>query len=73
MSNVEHPSHYNHGIEAIKIIESWDLNFHIGNVIKYALRAPHKGNEIEDLEKALFYLTRHLGNIRQQQTTKESQ
>ena len=32
---VNHPSHYNQGIEAIEIIESWDLNFSLGNAIKY--------------------------------------
>ena len=64
MSNVDHPKHYNEGIEAIEVIESWDLNFHVGNVIKYMLRAPHKGAEIQDLEKAKWYLDRHLENIK---------
>lgn len=66
MSNVDHPKHYNEGIEAIEVIESWDLNFHVGNVIKYMLRAPHKGAEIQDLEKAKWYLDRHLENIKKQ-------
>ena len=66
MSNVDHPKHYNKGIEAIEVIESWDLNFHVGNVIKYMLRAPHKGAEIQDLEKAKWYLDRHLENIKKQ-------
>ena len=65
MSNsVDHPKHYNEGVEAIDVIESWDLNFHVGNVIKYMLRAPHKGEEIQDLEKAKWYLDRHIENIR---------
>lgn len=63
-NNVDHPNHYNEGIEAIDVIESWDLNFHVGNVIKYMLRAPHKGEEIQDLEKAKWYLDRHLENVR---------
>ena len=58
--NVSHPSHYNQGIEAIDIIESWGLNFSLGNVIKYTLRAPYKGKEIEDLEKAKWYLEREI-------------
>ena len=33
----------------------WDLNFNVGNVIKYMLRAPHKGEQIQDLEKAKWY------------------
>ena len=62
-NNVDHPNHYNEGIEAIDVIESWGLNFHVGNVIKYMLRAPHKGEEIQDLEKAKWYLDRHLENV----------
>ena len=58
--NVSHPSHYNQGIEAIDVIESWGLNFSLGNVIKYTLRAPYKGKEIEDLEKAKWYLEREI-------------
>ena len=34
-NNVDHPKHYNEGLEAIDVIESWDLNFNVGNVIKY--------------------------------------
>ena len=63
MSNVDHPKHYNEGIEAIEVIESWHLNFNVGNVIKYMLRSPHKGAEIEDIKKAKWYLDRHLENI----------
>jgi len=65
MNNVNHPVHYNKGsIEAIDIIEDWDLNFSVGNVIKYMLRAPHKGEELEDLEKAKWYLERHIKNVK---------
>ena len=64
MSNVEHPIHYNKGIEAIDIIESWDLNFSLGNVIKYTLRAPYKNNELEDLEKAKWYLEREIKRLK---------
>ncbi len=63
-NNVDHPKHYNEGLEAIDVIESWDLNFNVGNVIKYMLRAPHKGDEVQDLEKAKWYLDRHLENIK---------
>ena len=59
MSKVNHPNHYNIGkIEVLDVIEEWNLGFHEGNVLKYLLRAPYKGNEIEDLEKALWYLDR---------------
>jgi len=66
-NNVDHPNHYNEGIEAIDVIESWDLNFNVGNVIKYMLRAPFKGEQIQDLEKAKWYLDRHIENVRKKQ------
>ena len=61
---VNHPSHYNKGIETIDYIESWDMNFNIGNVIKYATRAEHKDNKLEDLEKAKWYIEREIENTK---------
>lgn len=61
---VNHPSHYNQGIEPIEVIESWDLNFNLGNVIKYTLRAPYKENMIQDLEKAKWYLEKELQRLK---------
>ena len=60
ISMVNHPAHYRskHGVEVIDIIEEFGLGFHLGNVIKYVLRAGHKSNELEDLEKAKWYLER---------------
>lgn len=55
---VNHPNHYNKGIEVIKFIESWKMDFSTGNVIKYVTRAPFKGKYLEDLKKARFYLDR---------------
>lgn len=55
--NVNHPKHYGShpsGIEVIEIVR-W-MNFNLGNVVKYVLRADYKGNAIEDLEKAAWYL-----------------
>lgn len=57
---VNHPQHYQHGIEPIDYIESHDLNFNLGNVIKYISRAPYKGTELEDLKKAKCYLEREI-------------
>lgn len=54
---INHPSHYNKGIEVIEFIDSWDLGFYEGNIIKYVTRYPHK-NGIEDLKKAKWYLDR---------------
>ena len=61
---VNHPSHYVKGIEPIEVIESWDLNFSLGNAIKYILRSPYKGNQIEDLEKARWYIDREINRLK---------
>lgn len=56
---VNQPAHYTSGpIEVIDLIEGFDLGFHLGNVVKYVLRSPHKGRELEDLKKAEWYLKR---------------
>ena len=60
---INHPSHYNQGIEAIDYIESHKMNFCIGNVIKYITRAKHKGTELEDLKKASWYLNREIERL----------
>lgn len=51
--------------EPIKIIQHYDLNFSLGNVIKYVLRAGKKeGNTKEaDLKKAIDYLNFELNNL----------
>jgi hypothetical protein len=59
--NVNHPKHYTShpsGIEVIEITEH--MNFCLGNVIKYVLRADLKHDAIEDLEKARWYLDREI-------------
>ena len=61
---VNHPSHYVKGIEPIEVIESWDLNFSLGNAIKYILRSPYKGKQIEDLEKARWYIDREINRLK---------
>ena len=67
---VNHPSHYNRGIEPIDIIECWRLNFSLGNVIKYVLRSPYKGREIEDLEKARWYIDREIKRLKDEMVRK---
>ena len=62
-SAVQHPNHYGGGdnpYEAIKVIEAWKLGFNLGNTTKYISRAGKKGDRVEDLEKALFYLQREI-------------
>ena len=65
---VDHPQHYGgkgNKYEAIKVIEAWDLNFHLGNVVKYISRAGKKDKTKlkEDLEKAKWYLDRFIGTL----------
>ena len=58
---VNHPSHYaGGGIEVIDALEPWKLDFHLGNVVKYIVRAGLKGDLIEDLRKAAWYLNRRI-------------
>jgi hypothetical protein len=58
---VNHPPHYSvGGMEAIDVIEAFDLGFRLGNAVKYILRAGRKGSRREDLEKARWYLDREI-------------
>lgn len=68
IEKVNHPLHYggqDNPYEAIKVIEAWDLGFNLGNVVKYISRAGKKdgGDVIDDLEKAKWYLDRHIKNL----------
>jgi hypothetical protein len=68
MANKINPEHYKSEskLEAIEVIEAFDLNFHRGNIVKYILRAGKKTEEgyenkqkqLEDLNKAKWYLSR---------------
>ena len=61
---INHPPHYiSDGFEAIDIIEAFKLDFCLGNTIKYILRAGQKGNKLEDLRKAKWYLERAIGKL----------
>jgi hypothetical protein len=58
---VNHPSHYTQGgIETIDFIEAKNLNYNLGNAVKYITRADHKGNRLQDLQKAKWYLEREI-------------
>ena len=59
VDNVNHPPHYKTGgMETIDFIEAKELDYNLGNVVKYVTRAKHKDNELEDLKKAQWYLER---------------
>ena len=63
---VNSPDHYTRAREALKgsevidIIEAFGLGFRLGNTVKYILRAGHKGDRLEDLKKARWYLEREI-------------
>lgn len=65
LDHVNHPPHYTFGTyEVIDVLEDWfphdPLLWQVG---KYIARARHKGHELEDLRKALFYLQRRIQKV----------
>lgn len=65
---VNNPDHYGGAeniYEAIKVIEAWSLDFHLGNTVKYISRAGKKetDKELQDLKKAAWYLQRRIDNL----------
>ena len=52
--------HYKKKVEPIDLIEAFELNFNLANVIKYVARCNHKGSKQEDLRKAMYYLKREM-------------
>ena len=63
-NNVDHPAHYTShpsGIEAIQVTEH--MNFCLGNAMKYLWRAGLKGDSVEDLRKAAWYIQREIERI----------
>lgn len=58
---VNSPPHYQgNKFEVIDIIDDFGLTFNTGNAIKYILRADKKGNQKQDLLKAIWYLEHEL-------------
>ena len=63
MSDPINPAHYREhpaGIECIEVTEH--AGFNLGNAIKYIWRVQwgNKGNKIDDLHKALWYVNREI-------------
>jgi hypothetical protein len=72
--SINHPEHYggaDNPYEAIKVLEAWTLNFNLGNVLKYLSRAGKKGDVLEDLKKARWYLDREIGNLEKARLKKD--
>jgi hypothetical protein len=58
---VNHPPHYKTGgIETIDFIEAKNLGYNLGNVVKYISRADYKGDRLENLKKAQWYMNREV-------------
>lgn len=65
MEKINHPKHYNSlpsKIECIDVVEHF--NFNTGNAIKYLWRHGLKGEALEDLEKALWYVKREIERVK---------
>lgn len=61
---VTHPSHYTShpsGVECLTITRH--MNFNLGNAIKYIWRAGLKGNAVQDLRKAKFYIEDEIARL----------
>lgn len=81
VETINHPNHYGGDTtyEAVKVIEAWKLGFNLGNSVKYICRAgrklkygalnnPHTYSpQVEDLEKARWYLDREIANLKGKQ------
>lgn len=70
---VNHPKHYTShpsGIECIQVARH--MGFNLGNVLKYIWRADLKGNSLEDLKKARFYLDDEIRKRENAATSKKS-
>jgi len=63
------PEYYGAGkFDVIDLAKMFDLNFNVGNIVKYIIRAGSKNPEkhIEDLEKAKEYLEREIHHVKSQ-------
>ena len=72
MDNINHPSYYADGkIEVIEFIEDKNFGYCLGNAIKYISRAGKKSKEteIQDLQKAVWYINRRIQELSEQQET----
>ena len=59
------PQHYKrNGIECIDVVEAFELGYHLGNAVKYILRAGRKtASPLEDLRKARWYMEREIKRL----------
>lgn len=65
---INNPPHYggvDNPYETIKVTEAWgfDKDYYLGSVLKYISRANHKGNLLQDLKKAAWFLNRKIEKL----------
>ena len=66
-------AHYKQGkVEVIDTIESYNLNFNLGNAVKYICRCNYKGTKVNDLKKAIWYIERELLNYSENSTNENT-
>ena len=68
---VNHPKHYNVGIETTDYISSWGMSFTEGNIIKYVSRYKYKKG-LQDLYKAQWYLKYLIQELESKQQEKQN-
>ncbi len=67
--SVNHPSHYNNhpsGVECVVVSEHYMGN--VSKAIDYIWRHEHKGNPVQDLEKAVWFLNREIRRLKEKQS-----
>jgi hypothetical protein len=58
---VNSPDHYRRGgFELANVIDAFELNWRLASVAQYVFRAGRKGDRLQDLRKALWYLQREI-------------
>ena len=66
IDSINYPAHYTqYKYEPIDVILAWDLDFCLGNVLKYISRYRFKGEPVENLKKARYYLDRKIKEMEQ--------
>jgi len=66
---IDHPKHYNvnwkgeQAIETFDYIDSWQMGYAEGNIIKYVSRHKYKGKALQDLKKARWYLNKMIKEL----------
>ena len=59
------PEHYKRlNPQPIDIVEAWGLDYHLGSALKYLSRAGHKNDEIQDLEKCIWFIRRKIQKLK---------